>query len=225
MTRATAFFRSTIGLKFLMAITGLIWVGFVLGHMLGNLKLYIGAAEINEYGHHLREFGYPLLPKMVFLWIVRAVLLAALLTHIRSAILLTRRAHEARPVGYKKSHYVESTYASRSMRWGGFFLGVFIVLHVLHLTTGNLHPDFEDGQVYANVVSGFSVAWVAILYLLAMIPLGMHLYHGVWSCLQTLGASHAEYNVLRKRIAIAVALVVVAGNISFPLAVLAGIVR
>jgi succinate dehydrogenase / fumarate reductase cytochrome b subunit len=193
--------------------------------MLGNLKLYIGAAEINAYGHHLREFGYPLMPKMAFLWIVRVVLLAALLTHIRSAILLTRRAHAARPVGYKMSQFVESTYASRSMRWGGFFLAVFIVFHLLHLTTGHLHRDFEHGEVYANVVSGFSVVWVSVLYLLAMIPLGMHLYHGVWSCLQTLGASHPEYNVLRKRIAIAVALIVVAGNISFPLAVLAGIVR
>jgi succinate dehydrogenase / fumarate reductase cytochrome b subunit len=225
MSRASVFFRSTIGLKFLMAITGLIWVGFVLGHMLGNLKLYIGAAEINAYGHHLREFGYPLMPKMAFLWIVRAVLLAALLIHIRSAILLTRRAHAARPVGYKMNQFAESTYASRSMRWGGFFLAVFIVFHLLHLTTGQLHSNFEHGEVYANVVSGFSVVWVSILYLLAMIPLGMHLYHGVWSCLQTLGASHPEYNVLRKRIAIAVALIVVAGNISFPLAVLAGIVR
>jgi succinate dehydrogenase / fumarate reductase, cytochrome b subunit len=225
MSRVTAFFHSTIGLKFLMAITGLIWVGFVIGHMVGNLKMYIGAAEINEYGHHLKEFGYPLMPKMAFLWIVRGVLLLALVAHVRSAILLTRRAQIARPVGYKMSQHSESTYASRSMRWGGFFLAIFIVLHFLHLTTGQLHPSFEEGQVYGNLVSGFSVVWVAILYLLAMIPLGMHLYHGVWSCLQTLGCSHPQYNQLRKRVAVAVALIVVAGNISFPLAVLAGIVQ
>ena len=225
MSRVTAFFRSTIGLKFVMAITGLIWVGFVIGHMVGNLKMYIGASEINEYGHHLREFGHPLLPKMAFLWIVRLVLVAAIVAHVRSAVLLTRRARIARPVAYKMTHNTESTYASRSMRWGGFFLALFIIFHILHLTTGQLHPEFEHGEVFRNLVTGFSVVWVAILYLLAMIPLGLHLYHGVWSCLQTLGCSHPEYNPLRKRIAVAVALVVVAGNVSFPIAVLAKLVQ
>ena len=225
MSRAAVFFRSTIGLKIVMAASGLMLVGFVVGHMLGNMKLYLGAESLDSYGHHLREFGYPMLAKMQFLWIVRGILLVVLLVHIRSAILLTRLAREARPMAYKMTQKVESTYASRSMRWGGVFLLAFIIFHILHLTTGQLHPDFEHGAAYANVVGGFSVWWAAILYLLAMIPLGLHLYHGVWSCLQTLGANHPAYNPLRKRIAVAVTLIVILGNLSFPIAVLAGIVQ
>jgi len=225
MSRMLAFFRSTIGLKVLMAVTGIIWVGFVLGHMLGNLKLYLGATDMNEYGHHLRELGYPLLPEMAFLWIARIVLIAALAIHVRSAILLKRRARSARPTNYKMARHAESTYASRSMIVGGVFLLGFIIFHILHLTTGDAHPEFVHGKPYENVVAGFSVTWAAIIYMLAMIPLGLHLYHGTWSCLQTLGASHPQYNDLRKRLAIGVTLLVVAGNVSFPLAVLAGIVK
>ena len=220
-----SFLRSTIGLKILMASTGVVLVGFVIGHMLGNLKLYLGATEMNLYGEHLRELGHPILPNMAFLWIFRVVLLACLFIHVRSAIMLTRRAQLARPTGYRMTQKVESTYASRTMRWGGVFIFAFVVFHILHLTTGNAHPSFEHGKPYENVVAGFTIGWTALLYVLAMLPLGLHLYHGTFSCLQTLGASHPKYNELRRRVALAVALLVVAGNVSFPLAVLAGVVR
>ena len=220
--RRSKLLNSTIGLKALMAATGILLVGFVVGHMLGNLKLYLGAHDLNAYGEGLREFGYPILPHGAFLWIARIVLLVALVAHVRAAVLLTRRAQRARPTAYKMTQRKESTYASHSMRWGGVFLLAFVIFHILHLTTGDLHPSFEHGLVYENVVAGFSVFWAALIYLFAMIPLGLHLYHGTWSCLQTLGASHPKYDPWRRRLALAVSLVVVAGNISFPIAVLAG---
>jgi len=225
MGRLNAFFNSTLGMKFTMAVTGIILVGFVVGHMLGNLKVYMGAEALDGYAHGLREFGYPILGENQFLWIARIVLLAAVLLHIRSAIKLSRINRRARPQGYAKSHRSESTYASHSMRIGGIFLIFFIFYHIFHFTTGQAHHDFVYGQVYDNVVSGFQIWWVAGIYLLAMIPLGLHLYHGVWSMLQTLGASHPRYNHLRRRLSLAVALIVVLGNISFPLAVLTGVVK
>lgn len=225
MGRLIAFYNSTIGKKFTMAVTGIILVGFVVGHMLGNLKIYMGAADYDGYAKGLREFAYPLLGKDQFLWFARIVLLGAVALHIRSAIALSRINRQARPEGYRKTHRQESTYASLSMRIGGIFLIFFIVYHILHFTTGQAHHDFQYGQVYDNVVSGFNIWWVAAVYLLAMIPLGLHLYHGVWSMLQTLGVSHPKYNHLRRRLSLAVSLLVVLGNISFPLAVLTGVVK
>ena len=158
-----SFLRSTIGLKILMATTGIVQVGFVIGHMLGNLKLYLGPAELNTYGEHLRELGHPILPNMAFLWTARIVLLIALIVHVRCALILTRRAQAARPVAYQMTQKDESTYASRTMRWGGIFIFAFVVFHILHLTTGDAHPSFQPGKPFENVVSGFSVVWVALL--------------------------------------------------------------
>ena len=225
MRRVFSFYSTTIGKKVVMAVTGIVLVGFVVVHMLGNLKLYAGAESLNAYGKFLREAGYPALPHEGVLWIARLVLLAAVGLHIKSAWDLTRVSHAARPAGYRKLARQGSTYAAHAMRWGGVFLVAFIVFHIFHFTTGQAHPDFEHGAVYENVVTGFNVWWAAAIYLLAMIPLGLHLYHGIWSMLQTLGANHPRYNHLRRGFALAIALIVVLGNISFPIAVLTGVVK
>jgi succinate dehydrogenase / fumarate reductase cytochrome b subunit len=163
---------------------------------------------------------------MQFLWIARAVLLLAVILHIWSATSLKLLSNSARPVGYKQVAHEESTLASRTMIWGGILLGVFIVFHILHLTTGTLTPGFtfEHGKVFHNVTGAFQNVGVAIFYIVAMIALFMHLYHGVWSMLQTLGANHPRYNSWRKKLALAIAILVAIGNISFPVAVLTGLV-
>jgi succinate dehydrogenase / fumarate reductase cytochrome b subunit len=211
------FFRSSIGKKVVMAASGAVLFGFVLGHMLGNLQVYLGPAALNGYAEKLRHLG-PLL------WAVRAVLLAAVTLHIASAYSLTRMSQAARPVGYRERENRESTYASRTMRWGGVILLLFIVYHLMHFTFGNAHPDFVHGDVFHNFVVGQNV-WVSAFYILAMVALGFHLYHGVWSMLQTLGLSHPRYDHLRHAFATLVAVVVVAGNVSFPLAVLSGLIH
>ena len=218
--RAAAFFGSTVGKKLVMAVTGITLVLFVIGHMIGNLQLYLGPEAMNHYAELLRELGHGGL-----IWVVRGGLLGMVLLHIWAATALTLGSWAARPQGYRRrQQWTESTYASRTMRWGGPILLIFIVYHLLHLTTGSVHGDFVAGDVYHNVIAGFSVWWVAGFYIFAQLVLGLHLYHGVWSMLQTLGLSHPSYNRMRKGIAILVALVIVSGNISFPVAVLTGVV-
>ena len=217
--RQATFLHSSIGRKVVMAVTGLILFGFVIGHMIGNLQVYIGAEELNAYGLFLRHFGHG-----GALWIARAVLLTAVLLHIWAAWSLTLMNRAARPIGYRQLQARESTYASRTMRWSGVLLLAFIIFHILHFTTGTLHPDFIPGDVYHNVVTGLRVVPVAIFYLIAMVALGAHLYHGAWSLLQTLGLNHPRWNTLRFTICVSLALVVTVGNLSFPAAVLAGII-
>ena len=231
MRRVLTLYSTTIGKKVVMAVTGILLVGFVVGHMAGNLKLYLephdGDFALDHYAEGLRTFGDPFLPEGNFLWIARAVLLVAVGLHIWSALSLKTASNAARPQGYAKTRHQESTLASRTMIWGGILLVVFIVFHLLHFTTGDVFPgssEFVYGEVHANVTNGLSVGWVAAFYVIAMIALGMHLYHGVWSMLQTLGANHPRYNHWRRKLAIAVALIVTIGNISFPVAVLTGAV-
>lgn len=221
----TEFFRSTVGKKAVMAVTGVILFGFVFVHMVGNIKLYEGAEVMNEYGHFLREVGYPAVPHGAVLWVARLVLLIAVALHIGSAWRLTLQSRAARPVGYAVSAKRHTTYASRTMRWGGVILLLFIVYHLLHFTTGQAHPDFVPGEPYHNAVVGFRVWWVAAFYIVAQMALGLHLYHGVWSFFQSLGVHHPRYNAWRKGFAHAFAWTVTLGNISFPLAVLTGLVR
>jgi succinate dehydrogenase / fumarate reductase cytochrome b subunit len=219
MNAVLALFRSTIGRKIVMAVTGCMLVGFVIAHMIGNLQVYLGPGPINEYGESLRHILHG-----AGIWIARGGLLLAVLLHIWSATSLTLQNRAARPRGYRKQQWNESTYASRTMRWSGVTLLVFIVYHLLHFTVGSVHPDFIPGDVYHNFVVGFKVPLVSGFYILAMLLLGMHLYHGVWSMLQTLGLSHPRYNPLRHAFATVVAATVVIGNISMPVAVLAGII-
>lgn len=220
----TDLYRSPMTKKVVMAVTGLALFGFVFTHMLGNLKIYQGAEKLNSYAEGLREFGAPFLGYGQFIWLARIGLLVIVLLHIWSAWQLTLINRRARPRGYAKETHQKSTYASRTMRWGGVILLAFIVYHLLHLTVGSVHPDFEHGNVYRNVVVGFSNPLVSGFYILAQVALGFHLYHGLWSLFQTLGLNGDRFNQVRQKAALAFALVVSLVNISFPIAVLGGIV-
>jgi succinate dehydrogenase / fumarate reductase cytochrome b subunit len=233
MTWFAQFWRSTLAKKAVMAVTGLILFGFVLTHMLGNLKLYMGSYaggehageyKMDVYGEWLREIGVPGLPESGALWIARFVLLGAVLLHMWAAWSLTRRSWKARPEKYEVTRRVQLDYAGRTMRWGGVIIALFIVYHLLHLTFGTVHPDFEPGRVYHNVVVGLSNPLVAGFYILANVALGFHLYHGLWSLFQTLGWNHPRFNPWRRNFALAFAALVTLGNVSFPIAVLAGLV-
>ena len=222
MNPDATFLGSSLGKKIVMAITGLVLVLFVIGHMAGNLQIYMGAEALNAYAEFLQHMLHG-----AGIWIARAVLLACVLLHIWAAAGLTRMNAIARPVAYKMVHHEASTFASRYMRVTGFILLAFIVLHLLNLTTGSWHPGgaFIKGQVFHNVVSTFQVWWVSAFYIVAMIALAGHLSHGIWSLMQTLGWNHPRYNALRKQLAWAVTTVLIAANISFPVAVLAGFIR
>ena len=220
MSQARGFVDSTIGRKVIMAVTGAILFGFVLVHMIGNLQVYLGPEALNHYGVFLREMLHG-----AGLWIARAILLTAVILHIWSATSLTLTSRRARPEGYRLEKWKESTYASRTMRWGGVILLLFIIYHLLHFTTGTLHQSFIEGDVYHNFVAGFRVVPVSLFYIFAMLALGLHLRHGLWSMFQTLGVSHPRYIRMAHIAAWIFAAIVVIGNISFPLAVLAGIVR
>ena len=215
MTSARRFFASSIGKKVVMAVTGIALFGFVVAHMVGNLQVYLGSATLNAYAKALQDLG-PLL------WLMRIGLLAAVLLHIWAAVSLTRMNRAARPAGYREQSHRESTYASRTMRWSGVLLALFIVYHLMHLTWGNAHPDFIHGDVYHNFIVGFRPVLVTLIYIVAMLALGLHMYHGVWSLMQTLGLSHPRYNHLRHAFATLITAVVVIGNISMPVAVAAG---
>jgi succinate dehydrogenase / fumarate reductase cytochrome b subunit len=220
MSQVPGFVGSTIGRKVVMAVTGAILFGFVLVHMLGNLQVYLGPEAMNNYGIFLRHFLHG-----TGIWVARAILLAAVVLHIWSATSLTLTSRRARPEGYRREKWKESTYASRTMRWGGVILLLFVIYHLLHFTTGTLHQSFIEGDVYHNFVAGFRNVWVSAFYIFAMLALGLHLRHGLWSMCQTLGVSHPRYIRMAHVGAWIFAAIIVIGNISFPLAVLAGIVR
>jgi succinate dehydrogenase / fumarate reductase, cytochrome b subunit len=220
MASDRGFAGSSIGRKVVMAVTGAILFGFVLVHMIGNLQVYLGPEAMNHYAVFLREVlhGYGL-------WIARIVLLASAVLHIWSATSLTLTSRRARPVGYQEQKWRESTYASRTMRWGGVILLLFVIYHVLHFTTGTVHQSFIEGDVYHNFVSGFRVVPVSLFYIFAMLALGLHLRHGLWSMCQTLGVSHPRYIRAARAGAWLFAAIIVIGNVSFPVAVLAGILK
>jgi succinate dehydrogenase / fumarate reductase cytochrome b subunit len=216
-----AFVESTIGRKAVMAVTGIVLVGFVLVHMIGNLQMFLPDHEaINHYGRFLREMLHG-----TGIWIARAVLLSSVVLHIAAAWSLTRTSWRARPIAYAAVTPDASTYASRTMRWSGPILALFIVYHLLHFTIGSVHPAFVDGDVYRNVIVGFSVWPVSIAYVVAMLALGLHLRHGMWSMLQSLGASHPRWNAARDGAATVLTALIVLGFISVPLAVLAGVLK
>jgi succinate dehydrogenase / fumarate reductase cytochrome b subunit len=223
---ALEFYRSALGKKYVMAVTGIIGMAYVFGHMIGNLKLYLGPESINSYGVWLREsLGYPILPETVTLWILRIVLIAALAFHVHAAYALTMMNRRARPTGYQsRRDYVVADFAARSMRWTGVIVLLFIFYHLADFTWGWVNPDFEHGAVYNNVVASFSNPIVAGFYLVANLALGVHLYHGSWSLFQSLGINNPRFNSWRRTFAIAFTVIVVGGNLSFPLAVQLGIV-
>jgi len=212
------FLNSSIGKKIVMAVTGVILSGFILGHMTGNLLVFKGPEAMNHYAAFLQGLGSAL-------WAIRLVLLVAVGLHAWAYLATTGESLNARPVGYRKTAYEESDLASRTMRWTGPILAVFIVFHLMHFTIGNVHPAFKHLDAYGNVVRGLSVLPVAVFYVLAMACLGVHVWHGTWSMLQTLGLSHPRFNPVRKKIAVVFTLVVAGGFVIVPLAVLFGAVR
>jgi succinate dehydrogenase / fumarate reductase cytochrome b subunit len=215
--RASSFLSSSIGRKAVMAASGLVLYGFVVVHMIGNLQVFMGAHAINAYGEFLHGFLHG-----QGLYLARAVLVLAALLHVWAAVSLTLSNVTARAVGYREWQARESTYASRTMVWSGPLLLAFLIYHLAHFTTGAAHPEFVPGDVYRNVVVGFQNPFASAFYILAMLALGLHMYHGFWSMLQTLGLSHPRWNRVRRGVSALLAFGVVAGNISIPLAVLLG---
>lgn len=219
MAKALSLHQSTIGKKALLAVSGLVLFGFTIAHMAGNLNLYRGPAAINEYSAMLHSIP-------AVLWGTRLVLLLSVALHVSMAFQLSARNSEARPQGYRVKRDLVTSYAARTMKWTGPILLAYLIYHLLHLTVGvTVLYEFEAGNVYDNVVLGFRQPIIAATYLIGNLALGVHLMHGVWSLTQTLGLSHPRYNALRGRLALAGAGVVVLGNLSFPIAVLAGVVK
>ncbi len=208
----------SIALKAVMALTGLVLYGFVFVHMVGNLQLYQGPEKINAYAAFLKSVP-------AVLWGFRAVLLGAVTLHAVAAFVLWRRNRAARPIGYDSQDFQAATVTSRTMYWTGPMIGFFIVYHLLHLTVGSVHPSFSHTDVYTNLVVGFSNPAVSVFYILAMVALGFHLFHGAVSLFQTLGLKTPKYEKLIESVVVAVAAVIVMVNISFPIAVLAGLVK
>lgn len=223
--RAGALWDSSVGKKILMAATGVILYGFVIGHMVGNLKVYMGPTAFNHYAEGLRTFGAPFFARGQLLWLIRLLLIASVLVHVIFAIQLWLKSRRARRHGYKKYEGLEFSYASRTMLWGGIAIVAFLVFHLMDLTFGNVNPQFIPGDAYHNFVASFQRVPVSIAYIAAMIPLGLHLYHGFWSMLQTLGANNPKYNRWRRPIAGVLSTLIVLGNISFPVSVLLGVIR
>ena len=224
MNRVVSLYRSSVGKKILMGVTGALLFAFVLAHMIGNLKIFFGEASFDAYAEWIREIGYPALPHSGFLWIQRVVLLGAVLVHITAAFQTWSQSRAARTQGYRKLEDLSFSYASRTMRWGGVIIGLFIVYHILHFTTGQAHPDFIPGRAYHNFVIGFQSPLVLGFYLLAQTALCAHLYHGLWSATQTLGLNHPRYNAMRRPIALGIALAIFVGFSTPPVLVFTGFI-
>jgi succinate dehydrogenase / fumarate reductase, cytochrome b subunit len=219
--------RSTVGMKALMAVSGILVVLFLFAHMLGNLKVFVGAESFDHYAHWLRQIGTPLLPETWYLWIQRAVLTVAVGGHIWAATALALRARAARPVRYVHRRPVQGSYAARTMRWGGIVILLFVIYHLLDLTTGHLNPVGDPQRPYANVVADFAVDrwYVTLFYALAVLAVGFHLRHGIYSAVRTLGQQTAAGERRARAVALGLAVALCAGYLAVPLAVLAGLVR
>jgi succinate dehydrogenase / fumarate reductase, cytochrome b subunit len=219
MGRLRGFYASVVGKKVVMGVTGLIGVAFVILHSLGNLLVFRGPDAINSYSHFLKSTGE-------LLWALRLVLILAVVLHVIAAVQLTRQSRAARPIGYAKYESQVSTIASRTMRWGGALLLIFIVLHILHFTTGTIRPAgvFNREDVFANIVLSFRIWWVTVFYLVSMIALGLHLFHGAWSSVRSIGVSPPSPQPLHRRVSMVIAILVWAAFTVIPLAVVLGII-
>jgi succinate dehydrogenase / fumarate reductase, cytochrome b subunit len=214
------FWGSAIAKKWLMAVSGIVLLGFVLFHMIGNLKVFIDRAAINNYAEWLRDLGEPAVPRTVVLWIIRTVLITAFAVHILAAYQLTRMNQKARPHAdrYQGSRdYAAASYASRTMRWTGVIVGLFVIFHLLDLTWGTVNSHYIRGDVYHNMIESFQRVPVAIVYIVAMLALCFHIWHGAWSIFQSLGVNNPKFNRWRRYFAWTFAAIVTVGNISMPL--------
>ena len=219
MNRLQLFWRSSVGKKVVMAITGLIMLLYLITHVLANLLVFQGPTRINAYSAFLHGTGGAL-------WVARLVLLAALVLHVIAAVQLAGRRQEARPIGYAAGREPQvSTFAARTIRWGGALILAFLIYHILHFTVGSAHPDFVEGDPYHNVTTGFRNPIVVIVYLVAMAAVGLHLYHGVWSSGRSLGISPPSPTPLRRTVAVVLAVMIWLGFTVIPIAVYAGVVR
>jgi succinate dehydrogenase / fumarate reductase, cytochrome b subunit len=220
------FYRSAVGKKWVMAVTGVILMGFVVVHLIGNLKFYLSKEEINLYGEALRDMPGHLLPRTFLLWTIRSVLFLAFVLHLHSAYSLTVINKKARPQGYRsKRDYVAADFASRTMRWTGIIVLLYVVFHLMDLTWGNANAQFVRGDPYNNLVYSLQRPVVAAVYIVANIALAFHLYHGAWSMFQSMGINNPRINKLRRTFAIAFAGLILVGNLSFPILVQAHVMK
>jgi succinate dehydrogenase / fumarate reductase cytochrome b subunit len=224
-------YRSAVGKKWVMALTGIGLMGYVLAHMVGNLKMYLGPEDLNHYGEFLRELLVPILPRTVALWLLRIGLTVAFVLHIHAAYGLTVINRKARPERYESPRdYIAVSWAARTMRWTGVIILLFLIWHLADLTWGvdAVNPDFVRGEAYQNVAYSLERWPVALLYIVANVALGFHLYHGGWSIFQSLGSMsprfNPRHNPLRRGFAASFAILVAGVNITFPIAVLTGVV-
>ncbi|MFR9726440.1 succinate dehydrogenase [Streptomyces sp. MS19] len=223
-TAAGRFWQSTIGKKTVMAVSGIVMLLYLVAHMAGNLKVFFGPEEMNGYAHWLRTIGDPVLHHEWFLWIMRPLLLLALVAHAVAAAQLSRRDLAARPVKYAHRK-PRAGYATRTMRWGGVILALFLVWHILDLTTGTVNPRGEAGHPYENIVAAFSTWYGNTIYIVAMLAVGLHVRHGFWGAAQTLGAGSRTRDRALKVTANVLALVLTLGFLSVPFGVMTGIVE
>lgn len=220
------FWSTAVGKKWVMAVTGIALMGFVFAHMVGNLKMFLGRTEFNEYAESLRTLLYPIAPHGFVLWLMRIGLIAFFGLHILSAYQLTRMNQRARPTKYQSPRdYIAANFAARTMRWTGIIVLLYLLFHLADLTWGWLNPDFVKGEAYFNLVDSLSVPWIAAIYLAGNIALGIHLFHGGWSIFQSLGLNSPRYNGVRRGFAAGFAILVAGVNCLFPIMVLAGVVH
>lgn len=215
--------RSSVGMKIAMAATGIVFLGFVLAHMYGNLMVFAGQAAFDDYAHHLRILGEPYLPYSGFLWIMRSVLLVSLVIHVWAALVLWRQAHQARTTRYVMFRPVQATWSSRTMRWGGLAVLLFVVFHLLQFTTLTIEVGGSFDSPYDRVVAAFETWYITAVYALAMVALGMHLRHGLWSAVQTLGWSSRRRQPAIKATALVIAVAIVAGFLLPPVVIFLGL--
>jgi succinate dehydrogenase / fumarate reductase cytochrome b subunit len=218
---------SSVALKILMATTGILLVLFLFAHMAGNLKIFVGAGTFDHYAHWLRTIGSPLLPDQWYLWIQRTVLTVAVVGHIAAATILARRARKARPIRYAHRPRVQGSYAARTMRWGGVIILLFVIYHILDLTTGTLNPVADPQHPYANVVADFAPQrwYVTAFYTVSIVAVGLHLRHGIFSAARTLGQRTARGERVARLAALILSIALVAGYLSVPFAVITGLVN
>jgi succinate dehydrogenase / fumarate reductase, cytochrome b subunit len=225
MSGATSIWRSTIGKKYVMAVSGILLVAWILLHAVGNLKIFEGPEKFNQYSEFLRLIGAPALGESQALWAMRLGLLLLLVLHVASFVSLWRIDMAARRTHYRKYQPEVFSFSSRTMRWGGIAVFLFVVYHLLHFTTGHAHPDFIAHDPYSNLVSAFQNPLVVLVYLTAVVALGLHLYHGIWSAFQTLGVTTGKGLRIRRPLALVVSVAITLIFAVVPLAVLLGIVR
>jgi succinate dehydrogenase / fumarate reductase cytochrome b subunit len=219
MNRLARFYRAAIGKKIVMGVTGLIGIGFVIVHMAGNLLAFRGQEAINAYAHFLASTGE-------LLWLLRIVLVVSVILHVIAAYQLTMQNRAARPKGYVDRETQVSTWAARTLRWGGVLLLIFIILHILHFTNPGWRPEgvFDKADVYTNIVMSFRIWWITLFYVIAMISLGLHIYHGAWSSVRSIGLAQPKQRPLHRTVALGIALILWLGFTAVPVAVFAGLI-